>query len=213
MSITNYIELQSAVAEWLNRTDLTDRVPTFIHLAESRLKRLLRLRMNETEAHLTSTIGSQYITLPEDYGVPVALWLEAWIPRTELIYRNPEQIGYIPIANYPQYWTIDGSRLAFNCPANNVYPFTFRYGKKNTLSSVNSTNWLLTEFPDVYLYGALTAAAPFLMEDGRLAMWKTLFEESMQEVQEHENRNKTRMTLGTEFPQLQRRHAFNIYRG
>ena len=42
MAITTYSELQSAVADWLNRDDLTSVIPNFIELAEADLTRNLQ---------------------------------------------------------------------------------------------------------------------------------------------------------------------------
>jgi hypothetical protein len=39
----------------------------------------------------------------------------------------------------------------------------------------NTTNWLLTEAPDVYLYGALVHTAPYLKDDARIAIWESFF--------------------------------------
>ena len=36
---------------------------------------------------------------------------------------------------------------------------------------MNAANWLLTMAPDLYLYGALMEAAPYLKEDGRIQTW------------------------------------------
>ena len=37
MPFANYTELQAAVADWLNRTDLSSRIVDFIALAESKM--------------------------------------------------------------------------------------------------------------------------------------------------------------------------------
>jgi hypothetical protein len=43
-----------------------------------------------------------------------------------------------------------------------------------TLSASNTTNWLLTEAPDVYLYGSLVHSAPYLKDDARAQIWEVL---------------------------------------
>jgi hypothetical protein len=44
------------------------------------------------------------------------------------------------------------------------------------------TNWLLLNAPDLYLYGALTDSAPFIREDERIAVWKSLYEEKRDDL-------------------------------
>ena len=46
-AIENYRDLQDAVADWLNRTDLNDRIPTFIYLGERMIFRRYRAPNNE----------------------------------------------------------------------------------------------------------------------------------------------------------------------
>ena len=43
MALTTYAELQTAVANYLARTDLTSQIPDFIYIAETRLRRQLRI--------------------------------------------------------------------------------------------------------------------------------------------------------------------------
>lgn len=56
MTISTYAELQTSVASWLHRADLTSQIPDFITLAESKLNRKLRLRAQETTA--TGTVSA-----------------------------------------------------------------------------------------------------------------------------------------------------------
>jgi hypothetical protein len=53
------------------------------------------------------------------------------------------------------------------------------YGRIPALSVSNTTNWLLTEAPDTYLYGSLVHAAPYLKDDQRLVIWESLFKLSL----------------------------------
>ena len=67
MAIGTYAELQTAVANWLDRGDPTDRIVEFIDLAEARMNRNLRLRLMETTATGTLTAGTREYDLPTDY--------------------------------------------------------------------------------------------------------------------------------------------------
>ena len=75
MAITTYAELQAAAANWLVRGDLTQRIPEFIDLAESRLELVLRARLAETEALDGGRRGARTIPLPAGFAEPLALWL------------------------------------------------------------------------------------------------------------------------------------------
>jgi hypothetical protein len=43
------------------------------------------------------------------------------------------------------------------------------------LSDTNTTTWLLTTEPGLYLYGALIEASPYLNDDGRVQLWAAQF--------------------------------------
>ena len=64
MAIGTYAELQTAVANWLDRDDLTARIPEFITLAEARFNRLLRLRSMESKYNANTVAGQRNLALP-----------------------------------------------------------------------------------------------------------------------------------------------------
>ena len=67
MAIGTYAELQTAVANWLDRDDLSLRIPEFIALAEARMNRILRLRLMES-TYTASTVATQRnLALPTGY--------------------------------------------------------------------------------------------------------------------------------------------------
>ena len=49
---------------------------------------------------------------------------------------------------------------------------------------------MLTDNPDIYLYGALMEAEPFLMNDARVQLWATAFQESVRALQEQDNKDR-----------------------
>src|SRR5512139_447583 len=65
MAIDSYSTLKSTVADFLNRSDLTSVIPTFISLAEAKFNRVLRTRQMVKRA--TATIDTQYFAMPADF--------------------------------------------------------------------------------------------------------------------------------------------------
>jgi len=61
-----YATLQTDVADYLHRDDLTAKMPTFVAQAEAMLFRELNLKNLETSVTGTTTDG--LITLPTDFG-------------------------------------------------------------------------------------------------------------------------------------------------
>ena len=70
MALSTYSELQSTVASYLNRDDLTAIIPTFITLTENRLNRELRVRANMVRAVTTTTSGQAFYDLLSTAATP-----------------------------------------------------------------------------------------------------------------------------------------------
>lgn len=197
MSVSTYSELQAAIVSRAHRTDLAALAPEFIALAEARLNRVPKLRTMEIEASLVCVVGSRFISLPGDYVSPVALSLleSARQPLVPLLAAS------LPIAEdgaMPQYWAIDGTKIAFECPPDQAYPAYFRYLARFALSESVTTNWLLTTNPDVYLYAGLVQVAIHTEDDAALARWKGFYDEALAEVKQGESRSKPALLM-TEF--------------
>ena len=89
MAISNYAGLKTAIASWLDRTDLTDIIPDFIALAETRHKRDFKIRRMETRVTTNTIAGSEFYTLPDDYVAMRNIKLNT-DPKTPLDYLTPE---------------------------------------------------------------------------------------------------------------------------
>src|SRR6185437_6669469 len=114
MAITTYAELLAAAANWLVRGDLTARIPEFITLAETRLNRVLRARLAESEAPLTATAGSRTIPLPAGFAEPLALWILQGTDRIALRFIEPTLLAATSLQGQPASWSVDAANLAFD---------------------------------------------------------------------------------------------------
>lgn len=156
MAITDYDELQTAMGNWLDRTDLSSRMPEAIALFEAALNRELRVREQITSTSLTVTGGEA--TLPTDY----LIWKRVtWSgsPKRELEYVDN---SYLQVANpsdaegTPRFFTIEGETLRI-APLDDT-ALTFVYAQKvPALTDDDDTNWFLDSHPDAYLFGSLAA--------------------------------------------------------
>lgn len=215
MNIVDYASLQTAVADYLNRTDLTARIPDFIGLAEVWMMRKLRLRLLETDAALTGTVGSRTIALPADYREPLNLWWNNGVDRESLRFVSPVLIDVWVESSRPYQWAIDGTNIAFERPCDQAYSYTFRYRQKLALSDAVPTNVLLTQYPDIYLAACLVEAAPYMKDPEALQMWLDKRGHLEHDIREEEDRQKSLATLSTEPSMLigRRGRGFNILRG
>ena len=200
MSITTYAELQAAAANWLVRGDLTARIPEFIALAESRLNRVLRVRLAEAEAALTATVGVRTVPLPAGFAEPLALWIVHGAEREALRFIEPSLLGASSLWGEPRCWSVDGARLAFERPCDQAYGFVLRMLTKFALSDGATTNALLTDYPDAYLFATLCEAGPFLRDDALAGAYEARLSRAIEEINAKDARARAARTLVTEVP-------------
>jgi hypothetical protein len=200
MSITTYAELQAAAANWLVRGDLTQRIPEFIALAESRLNRILRARLAESEVSLTATAGARTIPLPAGFAEPLALWIVRGGVREALRFIEPSLLGVSSLQGRPCSWSLDGANLAFDRPCDQAYGFVLRMLVKFALSDAGPTNALLTDHPDAYLFATLCEAGPFLRDAELASAYEARLERAIAEINAKDARARAARTLVTEIP-------------
>jgi len=175
MAITNYSELKNAVQNWIGRTDsdFINRVDEFIDLTEDRIhygfgepgdqyySAPLRIRGMETTG--TLTINGQTIAVPTGFLEERRIYLNT-DPKNDLVYLPPDRFwastaGSRSAGGKPVMYTIEGSNFIFAPSPDATYSGKVLYAKKmDALSNSTPTNWLITNAPSVYLYGALHEA-------------------------------------------------------
>ena len=194
MAISTFAELKTAAANWLDRSDLTDRIPEFIALAEARFNRILRIRDMETVSTAISTVaGTREYSLPTGF-VQMKEFHLTTDPITPLSYVTPEMMSRMwagSATGKPQVFTIIADNVRLGPSPDSVYTTSMLYYKKFTaLSDDATTNDMLTNNPDVYLYGTLLEAEPFIMNDERVALWATAFKQAIDDIQFQDNKDR-----------------------
>lgn len=192
--ITNYATLQAAILEWLARPDLTV-APNLIQLAEGRIRAVIRTRNTGIQT-LATVAGTGTITIPS--GI---------IEVRELIIDNSANNagGSLDMVSLGQVYRERASRgntTAMPTMANiadtvvtlapipdAVYTVIATCeGPFVPLSNSNTTNWIVSNYPHVYLYGALVESAPYLKDDDRMQLWETRFQQSLSELRDARER-------------------------
>lgn len=184
MSISTYSELQTAVANHLHRTDLTSVIPTFIQLAEHKIFGALDSRKQDSVVSLTTIASQEYVALPDDFiNFRTVACSETY---QTLKYQAPEQFAreFLSIdSGTPNNYTIVGDKMYLSPVPDAVYTLRCVYqAKVPTLSDSSTTNWLLTAYPAVYLYGSLCEAAPYIKDNNQLPIWESLFQRSVESI-------------------------------
>lgn len=187
--MSTYAVLKSDIASWLLRDDLTAAIPSFIRLAEASIRREVRVRaMIRTN---TLTLTAQSTALPEDFLEMVRVVRDD-SSQWEMSYMPPAAL-YASEAYHDSgtasLYTIEGDNLV-TAPDGTGSDLLLSYYRAFTaLSNDTDTNWLLTNAYDIYLYGALTHAAPYIKDDERVALWNAGYNNAVTMVNRADRRS------------------------
>ena len=182
MAITNYSDLNTTVANYLARTDLTAQIPDFIRLAEVRLRRDLRIRQMLKSVTTTTTGSDDTVSLPIDFLQLRDLFVVT-NPIRDLEYVTPSVFsrnGRVTESGLPVFYTIIANEFKFApIPDTNYTLRMLYYAAPEYLTDTNQSNVFLATCPDLLLYGALIEAEPYLMNDARIQLWAGMYDRGL----------------------------------
>lgn len=182
MAISDYGSLVTAVSNWLHRSDLAAQVPDFITLAELQMNSDIDSRAMESRTILTTTAGNEYITLPTDMMEMRRLLLQT-SPTVTLKYVTPDEISSdyaTGRTDQPRVFAVIGGQVQLAPIPDAAYTIELTYKQRiPPLSASSTTNWLITAWPNAYLYGALLAAQPYIVNDARLPTFEAMYRKAI----------------------------------
>lgn len=182
MSITTYAELKTAVATWAHDSNLTSIIPDFITAVENDIAYGLELpnlkvdplRVLDMNTRATASITSQYEEWPSDALAITNIQLNT-TDKVSLKYLTPEQIDDKKMGSTtgaPLAYTTIGRQFQFAPEPDGTYTCEIAYIKKYAAFSADAdVNWILTNHPFVYLYGALGHAENYLRNNDQADIW------------------------------------------
>lgn len=179
MAIGTYAELQTAIANWLQRSHLIVRIPEFIELAEARFRRKLDDLDQETDA--TIALADGVGPLPADFGRMIAVH-DAAFGRVEYV-SEAQFADYdaTESGDYPVVFTISGGEIKTLPVTTGAISVIYKLGLP-ALSTTNTSNWLLARAPDLYLFSSLLQAEFYGWNDERLPLIKSACDEMIAEM-------------------------------
>jgi hypothetical protein len=185
--ISGYTTLQTAVADYLARSDLTTYIPNFIQNWEEKFYRQPKNFARWMESALSSTIASSVIAVPTDYlGLKYAYVDGSPSSRLDRTSLN-QLLGTYPrggTTGTPIWMARDASNFIFGPEPDDDYTIKGTYWAKPTLirnfASDAAAHWIILNAPDLPLYGALLEAQSFLMNDKRLEIWDGFYKQALQ---------------------------------
>jgi hypothetical protein len=185
MTLATYSELVSEMGDWLNRADLSAKIPTFIRLFETRMNRRLRSPDMEQAFTQDTVAGTDTYALSSRVRQITSAYLTT-DPVTNLTGMTPAVLrSSYPdsIQGQPQAYAVSGESLVLAPVPDGDYPLVYSgFATLSGLTAGNPTNWLLDDHPDAYLFGSLCMAEAYLQDDQRLNVWKAAWDEALGEI-------------------------------
>lgn len=165
----DYSTLVDQVGRWLARADLAAAVPDFIQLAEARIANDLRSRqMDSTQA---GALVAYQAALPADFMEARAVVINVGGVDYSLEPESVTEATNQTFGTTPRNYRIGKSNLTTYGGQGTENYTLYYYAKIPALTTTNTTNWLMTAQPNIYLYACLLEAAPYLQDDTRTQLW------------------------------------------
>lgn len=183
VTFNNVTELKEELAEWLNRTDLNHRLDRFIGLAEANFRDRLFHRNQLTRASTTLFEGDEFIQLPTDFVKQYLFYIEGPtkyrkqlknVTQAELVKLYPNDMRDIPTA-----YSIVGSEAWLTPKCSGTMSIEMNYYAKVPSLLEYSSNWLLSQYPDIYLYGTLAVANAALQNNDEATKYNEQYEKAV----------------------------------
>lgn len=199
--MTDYATLNSDVADFAARTDLTSKIPIFIRQSEPKIAREIRvIEMQQTGTLVVPDTGS--IALPTRFlgFKSVAVQTSAGDTRGATInYMPPDRFHELrnnrsidPSNLDDNYYTLEGGNLLLSPLPGSGATVTLNvtyWQRFETLDGVTvTTNWLLTNHYDLYFAAVMARMCRYEKDFDEEAVWNADFDRIKEDLHRSEKR-------------------------
>ena len=183
MSITTYTQLKTAIADFLDRSDLTSIIPTFISMAEANIARDMRHWLQEKKVRTSLDEGFEF--LPDDWLATISLRHADGTEIKQVGVTEMSNLNSVTRSGKPMYYRVEAGRIEVYPSPDSSYNIDLVYfARIPALSDAAPTNWLLSNHPDILLYGSLVHAASYLGDEARRAEYSAFYASALRSVQD-----------------------------
>ena len=185
--VMTYDSLTSTVLQYLERSDaaVVEAIPTFITMCEFEIAQNIKTLGQMEVVDSNMNIGNPVIAKPARWRKTTSMTLSVSGQKQPMLVRKLEYLNTyaqdVTATGVPLYYADYDYDHWFVAPTPNAaYAFeALCYTRLEPISSSNQTNWLTINAPNAMLFGTLKQTAPFLKNDARLAVWKSMFDEAL----------------------------------
>ena len=185
--VMTYDSLTSMVLQYLERSDaaVVNAIPTFITMCEFEIAQNIKTLGQMEVVDSTMLVGNPVIPKPARWRKTTSMTLSVSGQKQPILVRKLEYLNNyaqdVADTGVPLYYAdYDYDHWLVAPTPDQAYAFeALCYTRLEPLSSSHQTNWLTQNAPNAMLFGTLKQTAPFLKNDARLAVWKSMFDEAL----------------------------------
>jgi hypothetical protein len=204
MALATYSDLQTSFANFLHRADLGAVIPDLIAMAEVRINGDLDARLQDTQTTLATTAGVQTVALPTDL-INIRHFSVATDPIITMVYMTPDQANKefsTSFTGTPINYTVIGSNASLYPKPDQDYGLNLIYKARiPALSITNTSNYLLSTYPNVYLYATLVKGAEYIGDSNMADAYQRMYEDAIGSVNSQDWYSGSTMRVKTDSSQ------------
>jgi len=170
----NYTELRREVARLLNRADVTAFVPDYIERAEAVLFREINAR--EVETSVSGTAAST-ISLPVGFHQLSRLTITSNGYTESLPYAIDNAFGESD--GIARSFTLENNQIKISFAPSGTYTLYYLAGLSPLSDSV-STNWILANAQDAYVYQSALEGARAIADQEKISIYSVAAQQAIQ---------------------------------
>jgi hypothetical protein len=179
--MASWSDIQSDVAGYMARDDLTEPIIKSIARFEDHINRVLLTRPQGARTDLTPVAG--VATLPPDYlSMRSVTWTGASPGGLDFVTPDYFRRVYTTAnSDAPSIYTIEGELLYIDSTSEEPLALSYNQKVPNLNESV-STNWLSQAHADLYIFGALFEINAYTQDMEAAIAWKSRRDEIVREL-------------------------------
>jgi hypothetical protein len=180
-NVRNYTEVESEV--------LSDSViDVFINNVENKIQRELDLDAFRKFQFSSFTIGSPFITMPDDFAFERGVQIKdqitgdrTWLEQRDTTFIDEYNKDRSDTGTPKYYANWDQNTMIFAPTPDAAYEIELWYNKTpDHLSSSNTTTWLSTNAPEVLIYGTVVEAFSYLKNPPYVQLYEQKYAQAVQ---------------------------------
>jgi hypothetical protein len=192
-NVRNYTEVGSEV--------LSDSViNTFLVTVENKIQRELDLDAFRKFQFSSFTIGSPFITMPDDFAFERGVQIKdqitkdrTWLDQRDTTFIDEYNVDRSDTGKPKYYANWDNNTLIVAPTPDAAYEIELWYNKTpDRLSSTNTTTWLSTNAPEILIYGVVSEAFSYLKNPPYVQLYEQKYAQAVQNLAQTQMGRKRR---------------------